>query len=111
MYSEWNKGSKEGKSKALSCYHAVVVTVTVSVIVIGPFPSRGTGVMLGPLAVGADIAAGFGTAAVGVVEDVAMLVLAVGVPDDGVGCPGDDEGESLGNEITTGVCVGVVEGT
>ena len=67
--------------------------------------------MMGPLSVEVDVAAGLGAAAVGVVKRVELLVLAVEVPDDGVGCPRDDEGESLGNEIITGVCVGVVKGT
>ena len=43
-------------------YRAVVVTVTVSVIVTGPFPLRGTDVMAKLLAVRVDVAAGGGAA-------------------------------------------------
>ena len=105
MYSEWD-GGKECKEH----YRAVVVTVTVSVIVTGPFPARGADVMLEPLVVGADVAAGFGTAAAGAVETAELVLLAV-IRGNGVGFPEDGDDVSLGNEMTTGLSVEVVGGT
>ncbi len=97
------------KKECRARYRAVVVTVTVSVTVKGPFPPTGTDVILELLAVGGDVDAGCGTAAAGAVESLELVLLAR-VSDDGDGCPGD-ENVSLGKEMTTGVCVDIVDGT
>lgn len=76
------------------------MTVTVSVTVTGPTPPGERDVMLESVAVGADVEAGFGIAAAGVVESAEFKVER----------PGDGN-VSLGNEMTTGVCDDVVDGT
>lgn len=92
--------ANEIEEKVWKHYRAVVVTVTVSVTVAGPTRPGETNVMLEPVAVGADVDAGSGITATGVVESAEFMV----------GRPGDDN-VSLGNEMTTGVCDDVVDGT
>lgn len=52
------------------------MTVTVSVTVTGPIIPGGADVVLEPVAVGADVDAGSGTAAAGFVERAELVLLA-----------------------------------
>ena len=85
------------------------MTVTVSVTVRGLSPPRQPGVTLDPPAVMVNVEVGFGGGAAGSAADSMIMVVFVGL-DEGVEVS-EDDGRSLGNEMTNGLCVDVVDGT